>query len=165
DDYEQRFRPDKQFEEMSANSRLYRVYQEEAATADGILVGQSREGLDLMLVFAGLFSAVVTSFLVQVTNDLQQDYSEMSASLLYELVNLQRAIARGESADSVESSPLNPSSSFNVNSLSTVINVLWASSLSISLSVALVAVLVKQWLQHYVSLPSGTPRDRAHLRQ
>ncbi|KAG7451085.1 uncharacterized protein BT62DRAFT_395974 [Guyanagaster necrorhizus] len=33
-------------------------------------------------------------------------------------------------------------------------------SLSLSLSTASIAVHTKQWIYHYVSVPSGTPRDR-----
>ncbi|KAF9078830.1 hypothetical protein BDP27DRAFT_1207066, partial [Rhodocollybia butyracea] len=44
------------------------------------------------------------------------------------------------------------------------VNGLWALSLSLSLFVALASVLVKQWLHHYLTLPSGTPSERSHLR-
>ncbi len=44
-------------------------------------------------------------------------------------------------------------------------NGLWFTSLFLSLTTALVVVLVKQWLHHYVALPSGTPRDRSFTRQ
>ncbi len=45
------------------------------------------------------------------------------------------------------------------------VNGLWFTSLSLSLATALVAVLVKQWLHHYLALPSGTPQERSHVRQ
>ncbi len=45
------------------------------------------------------------------------------------------------------------------------VNGLWFTSLFLSLTTALVAVLVKQWLHHYVALPSGTSRDRSFTRQ
>ncbi len=45
------------------------------------------------------------------------------------------------------------------------VNGLWFTSLSLSLTTALGAVLVKQWLHQYISLPSGTPRDRSRIRQ
>ncbi|KAK0488935.1 hypothetical protein IW261DRAFT_1414372 [Armillaria novae-zelandiae] len=42
---------------------------------------------------------------------------------------------------------------------------LWFTSLSLSLSIALFAVLTKEWIHQYMSVPSGTPRDRCRLRQ
>ncbi|KAL1671472.1 hypothetical protein EV122DRAFT_179364, partial [Schizophyllum commune] len=44
-------------------------------------------------------------------------------------------------------------------------NGLWYMSLALSLSVALMAVLVKQWLQAYQSHVSGTPKHQALIRQ
>uniref|UniRef100_D8PUG2 DUF6535 domain-containing protein n=1 Tax=Schizophyllum commune (strain H4-8 / FGSC 9210) TaxID=578458 RepID=D8PUG2_SCHCM len=44
-------------------------------------------------------------------------------------------------------------------------NTLWYISLALSLSTALMAVLVKQWIQAYHSNVSGTPRDQALSRQ
>ncbi|KAL1689631.1 Lactonase, 7-bladed beta-propeller-domain-containing protein [Schizophyllum commune] len=44
-------------------------------------------------------------------------------------------------------------------------NTLWFISLALSLSTALMAVLVKQWLQAYHSNVSGTPQDQALSRQ
>jgi hypothetical protein len=38
-------------------------------------------------------------------------------------------------------------------------------SLSLSLTSALIGVLTKQWLHQYLSIPSGTPRDRSQIRQ
>ncbi len=114
---------------------------------------------------AGLFSAVVTTFVVQTSQSLQPDYAAMSASLLYESVLVQRAIANGSSVDSIAPSPLNPTIAFVPATTDVWVNGLWFVSLFLSLTTALVAVLVKQWLYHYVALPSGTPRDRSLTRQ
>ncbi|KAF9067694.1 hypothetical protein BDP27DRAFT_1161848, partial [Rhodocollybia butyracea] len=45
------------------------------------------------------------------------------------------------------------------------INGLWFTSLVISLSVALFAVLAKQWLRQYMSIITGTPKEQAFIRQ
>ncbi len=89
----------------------------------------------------------------------------MSASLLFELVLVQRAIANGSTVNSIAPSPLNPSIAFVPATTDVWVNGLWFTSLFLSLTTALVAVLVKQWLHHYVALPSGTPRDRSFIRQ
>ncbi|KAF9027421.1 hypothetical protein BDZ89DRAFT_1134212 [Hymenopellis radicata] len=58
DDYVARFPEDPYGQETAPNARAWRVYVEEAAAFDENMIGQSRDGLDVMLVFAGLFSAV-----------------------------------------------------------------------------------------------------------
>lgn len=44
-------------------------------------------------------------------------------------------------------------------------NGLWVISLVLSLTTALLSVLVKQWFHQYATMPSGTPRDRSLIRQ
>ncbi len=114
---------------------------------------------------AGLFSAVVTTFVAQTSQSLQADFTEMSANLLFEMINIQRAIASGASLDTVAPSPLNPNITFIALTTSVWVNGLWFTSLALSLTTALVSVLVKQWLHHYIALPSGTPRERCLLQQ
>ncbi|KAF9031119.1 hypothetical protein BDZ89DRAFT_949057, partial [Hymenopellis radicata] len=165
DDYVARFPdPEPYGEELAPNARAYRVYVEEAAAFDENMVGQSRDGLDVMLVFAGLFSAVVTSFLVQVSQNLQADFSEMSALLLHDLLVVQLAMVDGGTVN-VTTPSINPAEKFEPDVLDIWINGLWVVSLVTSLVVALAAVLVKQWLHRYMTFRSGTPRLRSHVRQ
>ncbi|KAF9042763.1 hypothetical protein BDZ89DRAFT_943893, partial [Hymenopellis radicata] len=166
DNYEERFPEDPYGEETAPNARVWRTLVEEAAAFDAVFVGQARDGLDVMLVFAGLFSAVVTSFLVQVSQSLQADYTAMSAILLYDLVAIQLSIAEGASSQlNITAPSVNPMQTFRPDSITVWVNGLWVVSLTASLVVALSAVLVKQWLHHYTSIPSGTPGARSHLRQ
>ncbi|PBK95492.1 hypothetical protein ARMGADRAFT_1145748 [Armillaria gallica] len=64
-DYEQKFPEDKQQEEMGPTARVWRTYLEESAPFDIEMVEGWRDGLDVLLIFAGLFSAVVTTFVAQ----------------------------------------------------------------------------------------------------
>ncbi|KAF9011464.1 hypothetical protein BDZ89DRAFT_1077777 [Hymenopellis radicata] len=166
DNYEERFPEDPYGEETAPNVRVWRTCVEEAATFDAVFVGQARDGLDVMLVFAGLFSAVVTSFLVQVSQSLQADYTAMSVILLHDLVAVQLSIAEGPSSLlNITTPSINPFQTFRPDSITVWVNGLWVVSLTASLIVALSAVLVKQWLHHYTSIPSGTPGAHSHLRQ
>ncbi|KAF9030710.1 hypothetical protein BDZ89DRAFT_949437, partial [Hymenopellis radicata] len=165
DDYDTRFPDDPYCEETSApNAKVWRVYVEEAAAFDANMIGRYRDGLDVMLVFAGLFSAVVTSFLVQASQNLQADYGEMTAILLHDLVAIQLALADGASVVNITSPSANPTAVFVANRIDILVNSFWVVSISASLAVALAAVLVKQWLHHYMSLHSGTSRHRSHVR-
>ncbi|KAK0227944.1 hypothetical protein IW262DRAFT_1347923, partial [Armillaria fumosa] len=107
------------------------------------MVEESRDNVDILLVFAGLFSAVVTTFVAQTSQSLRPDYSAMSASLLYESILVQRAIANGSSVNAIAPSPLNPTIAFVPATTDVWVNGLWFTSLFLSLTIALVAVLVK----------------------
>ena len=106
---------------------------------------------------------MVTTFVVQASQALQPNYAEINAYLLTELVALQRAAAAGTSISDVPISALNAFSN-TTTAVDRWVNGLWFTSLSFALASALIAVLVKQWLQHYISALSGTPRDRVLLR-
>ncbi|KAK0437931.1 uncharacterized protein EV420DRAFT_1280347, partial [Desarmillaria tabescens] len=153
------------YEETAPNATVWQTYMRESTQTDIRMMGECRENLDVLLVFAGLFSAVVTTFMVQTYQNLQPDYTQASAKLLFELVSIQRALANGTSLDMIPMSASNPSAKFIPSSGSVWVNGLWLTSLVLSLTTALIAVLVKQWLHHYTALPSGTPRDRNHIRQ
>ncbi|KAK0492129.1 hypothetical protein EDD18DRAFT_1258327, partial [Armillaria luteobubalina] len=160
-DYERKYPEDPIYEETAPNARVWRVHEDESKKHDDIMVEESRDNVDVLLVFAGLFLAVVTTFVAQTSQSLQVDYAAMSASLLYELVLVQCAIANGSSVNPIAPSPLNPTIAFVLATSDVWVNGLWFTSLFLSLTTALVAVLVKQWLHHYVALPSGTPCDRS----
>ncbi|KAK0196109.1 hypothetical protein F5146DRAFT_903599, partial [Armillaria mellea] len=164
--YEEKYPEDKIYEETAPNARVWRTYVDESTNHDVRIVRESRDTVDVLLVFVtGLFSAVVTTFVSQTYQNLQADYAQVSASLLFEMVLIQRAIANGSSLDNIPASSLNPYTQFTPTTPDVWVNGLWFTSLSLSLATALVAVLVKQWLHHYLALPSGTPRERSHVRQ
>ncbi|KAK0200736.1 hypothetical protein DFS33DRAFT_1507424 [Desarmillaria ectypa] len=164
DDYERTYPEDPIFEEMAPSARVWRAYLDECQNYDAEMIEGWRDTVDVLLVFAGLFSAVVTTFVVQTLQSLQPDFNEVSAFLLFELVSIQRALANGTSLSDVPPSQLTPDSSFTPSSLIIWTNGLWFVSLSLSLTIALVAVLTKQWIHHYMSVPSGTPRYRSRIR-
>ncbi|KAK0226645.1 hypothetical protein IW262DRAFT_1543037 [Armillaria fumosa] len=163
--YEDKYPEDKIYEETAPNARVWRTYVDESKNHDDRMVTESRESVDVLLVFAGLFSAVVSAFVSQTYQNLQADYTQVSASLLFEMVLIQRAVANGSSLDNVPVSSLNPYTKFTPAITDVWVNGLWFTSLSLSLTTALVAVLVKQWPHHYIALPSGTPQERSHVRQ
>ncbi|KAL1731880.1 hypothetical protein EV714DRAFT_207935, partial [Schizophyllum commune] len=162
-DYEKKYAPDAYGEEMSSKARVWSVYNDETQIVDGEKVKALNGTLDVLLVFAGLFSAVVTTFVAQSSQALNPDYTQITASLVYELVRMQRAAAVG-SNNPVPMSQLSfGSKTSETNDL--WVNGLWLVSLTLSLLTALFSVLAKQWIQHYNSLSAGSPRDRAILRQ
>ncbi|KAG7453275.1 uncharacterized protein BT62DRAFT_867964, partial [Guyanagaster necrorhizus] len=165
DGYEQKYPEDSPGSECDPTARIWRMFADECQAYDEAKFQVLRDNVDVLLVFAGLFSAVVTTFVAQTSQNLQVDYSEVSAFLLYEMVNIQRAIASGAGVDSVSASPLNPTSVFIPSASDRCVNGLWFLSLSLSLVTALVAVLAKQWIRQYMLTSSEAPRDRCRIRQ
>ncbi|EKM61800.1 uncharacterized protein PHACADRAFT_85211, partial [Phanerochaete carnosa HHB-10118-sp] len=106
-----------------------------------------KEDIDTLLVFAGLFSAVMTAFLIESYQLLDEDPSDVVTRLLerlvdqtesYQLVNGSLYSRAGPRAKSPPFSP--PPSAIHVN-------VLWFASLMFSLITASYGMLVKQWLR------------------
>ncbi|KAF9071935.1 hypothetical protein BDP27DRAFT_1218273, partial [Rhodocollybia butyracea] len=160
-DYTVKYPEDERYHELDPEARVWRVYGDEASAFDNDMVGELGDSLDILLVFAGLFSAVLTTFVAQTSQSLSQDYTQLSASYLSELTMLVRANGNNTAILNI---PLT-STAFSPGILDLWVNGLWFTSLVISLSVALFAVLAKQWLRQYLSFTTGTPHEQAYIRQ
>ncbi|PSR71579.1 hypothetical protein PHLCEN_2v12543 [Hermanssonia centrifuga] len=130
------------------------------------------EDIDTLLVFAGLFSAVLTAFVVPAYGMLQQDNTQVSADILARI---------SAKLDSFQITPSfinstvshNPSASFEsassfiVSTSARWINILWFLSLLFSLSSALFGILAKQWIREYLqwNQTTASPRENILLRQ
>ncbi len=108
---------------------------------------------------------MVTTFVAQTSQSLRVDYGQVTASLLFELIDVQRAAANGSLVNNVPHSGLTPFSEFHPTTSDSLVNGLWFTSLSFSLITALFAVLTKQWIHQYMSESSGTPQDRCRVHQ
>jgi len=108
---------------------------------------------------------VVATFVVQTSQNLQPDFSEVTASLLTELVGIQRAVVTQENATIVPLSPLTHDNPNTPSARDVWINAIWIASLGLTLSAALISGLVKQWMHYYVADATGTPRAISCVRQ
>ncbi|KAJ3818373.1 hypothetical protein F5880DRAFT_1511005 [Lentinula raphanica] len=70
-DYEEKYDPDPLGDEMKENARVWKVYLDEAESHDFEMMTGFRDTIDALLVFAALFSAVVTSFIIAAISSLQ----------------------------------------------------------------------------------------------
>ncbi len=106
---------------------------------------------------------MVTIFVAQTSQSLRVDYGQVTASLLIELIEVQRSTANSSvvTNNNIPRSDL----TFRPSTFNAWVNGLWFTSLSLSLATALFVVLTKQWIHQYTSVSSGTPRDRCRLRQ
>ncbi|KAF5335449.1 hypothetical protein D9758_018186 [Tetrapyrgos nigripes] len=161
-DYTKKYPADELGKEVSENARVWKVYLDEAEETDSEMLSGFRDTLDALLVFAALFSAVVTSFVISAVESLQPDYSQITVMLLVEQNQLLRAAGNTTAISNVQTASVNA----DVSTTDLWINGLFFGSLSLSLATALLSVLVKQWLQAYSSsLPTGNARERAKIRQ
>ncbi|KAK7017076.1 hypothetical protein VNI00_018706 [Paramarasmius palmivorus] len=119
---------------------------------DEELVKGWRDDIDTLLVFAGLFSAVVTAFLIESYQKLEQDPADETVALLKQLVSSQH-----------NASYIPP---FQPDASTIRINCLWLLSLIFSLTSALFGLLCKQWVREFQrDTPTNTPAEALALRQ
>ncbi|KAF9261297.1 hypothetical protein L218DRAFT_1001812 [Marasmius fiardii PR-910] len=112
-----------------------------------------KEDIDTLLVFAGLFSAVVTAFTIESYKWLQEDPSDTTVALLTELVQQ----GRHEPPSSPEK--------FIASSSVVRINTFWFLSLALALVDALFGLLCKQWVrEHQRQTNTRTPQQALALR-
>lgn len=83
-----------------------------------------------------------------------------------ELIAVQRAVGDGIILSTIPPSTLTPDSASSMTSTASDrwINGLWFTSLAFSLVTALLAVLIRQWIQAYVTPVFGTPKEQARVR-
>jgi hypothetical protein len=119
---------------------------------------------------AGLFSAVLTAFLVLKIQDLKVNPADQSAYYQNQTVQmLDRISQQLASADRHISFDYTPPSpyQFNPSASDRRVNIFWFISLVCSLSATLLATLVQQWVRAYMRVfqQSSNPLKTARMRQ
>ncbi|CAE6511568.1 unnamed protein product, partial [Rhizoctonia solani] len=121
-------------------------------------------GMDNILLFAALFSAIVTAFLIESYKLLKVDNEEIIASGIPAMVGLLQSIATSQPPSVIVEETSSPMD-FKATRASVVINAAWFLSLTLSISVALLAILVKQWGDKYRRHDLSPPGIQARIRQ
>ncbi|KAH9052787.1 hypothetical protein EDB87DRAFT_1569966 [Lactarius vividus] len=149
---------------------LWSLQLKEANSHDEARIQSLKDDMDGVLIFAGLFSAALTSFLVDKIHDLQPDptqqmvfYQQQNVALL---VQISRQVSALAPQVSISSDQL-PSFAFVLNPSDVRVNVFWFMSLVFSISAALLATLVQQWVRDYMHVFQrySNPLKSARLRQ
>ncbi|CAK5263489.1 unnamed protein product, partial [Mycena citricolor] len=131
--------------ERASGNKLWGVYISEAQSYDQGLVDGWRSEMDGLLIFAGLFSGVVTSFIIESYKTLNPDSGSQTLALLAQISHQLASLNNGTAMTDA----LPPAAAFSPPISSLVCNALWFTSLALSLSCALVATLVDQWAREY----------------
>ncbi|KAG9007738.1 hypothetical protein FRB94_013973 [Tulasnella sp. JGI-2019a] len=131
-------------------------YDTLADSKDKVMIGRLNQNLDVLLIFAGLFSAINTAFVVLTLTNLSAPPSYQTDALLT-LVVMQ------VSSFTLTSNDLNPP--FSPSHAAIRQNCTFFASLCTSILAAAGAVLAKQWLQSYERTgKTGSRRKQALLR-
>ncbi|KAJ3551249.1 hypothetical protein NM688_g4812 [Phlebia brevispora] len=125
-----------------------------------------KEDIDTLLVFTGLFSAVLTAFVVESYQSLSPDKMDTVIQLLGQISN--QTVSYTIVSDRINAT-VGPSSqaqpSFQPPLAALRVNQLWFSSLIITLITASFGILVKQWLREYLAVDYTSPHERLRARQ
>ncbi|KAI0264201.1 hypothetical protein BC834DRAFT_275613 [Gloeopeniophorella convolvens] len=142
---------------------LFSIYLDRAEEEDKRLAESWKGDADGILVFTGLFSAAVATFIGVSYQNLQLNSQDASAFYLARLY--QQSSPVNHSLPTLPPTISDPST-FSPSKSAVWINVLWFLSLVISLTCALLATLLQQWVRRYLRLTQTRyqPHKRARIR-
>ncbi|KAI0798707.1 hypothetical protein BC629DRAFT_243365 [Irpex lacteus] len=141
----------------SAMARIVREIDEQK-------IQNYKDDIDTILVFAGLFSAVMTAFLVESYHNLSQDPTQVMVLLMRQLTMQTHSYTMNGGFLNSTAPPLPAIPEFTPTTNAIRVNVLWFASLTLSLVSASFSILVKQWLQEYLSGEFTSPQARIRIR-
>ncbi|KAG8921731.1 hypothetical protein FRC01_000100 [Tulasnella sp. 417] len=138
-------------------SEFWRRYDRLADIHDKKLTANLNGNLDVLLIFAALFSAINTTFISITMPDLSPNPSDETNALL-------RLLVMRADNNTLTPSDLAPPFSANPNSIT--VNCLLYASLSCSLLAAVGAMMAKEWLQSFDRTgQTGPLEEQARFRQ
>lgn len=135
------------------DSNIWQTVVDQARARDVQLVDGWQRSMDVLLIFAALFASILTAFLIESTKELKNNYREQTVRLLEQIA---RSL-NSTSSDYLPPEPLKPTPN------SHLVNRLWYSSLALTLSSAVGAMVAKQWLSEYMT--DLTFESRHHASQ
>ncbi|KAH8977819.1 hypothetical protein EDB86DRAFT_3091418 [Lactarius hatsudake] len=147
-----------------SSGAIFSIYIAQAQKIDEDNVENWKGVADRMLIFTGLFSSTVATFIAVSYPNLQQDPNIITQSILtqisQQLSNANNIDISGISNTSTRSSFVPPRSVVFINSV-------WFLSLVLSLICALLATLLQQWAHKYLHAvrQNHAPHVRAHIRE
>ncbi|KAL0060762.1 hypothetical protein AAF712_012453 [Marasmius tenuissimus] len=126
-------------DKLSSKEKAWAEVMKRVEEIDGGMEKGWKEDIDTLLVFAGLFSAVVTAFTIESYQWLSEDPSDQNIAILTQISTQ----LNNQSATAFKPTPFIPSPSV------VRINVFWFLSLILALVDALFGLMCKQWLREF----------------
>ncbi|TFK77510.1 hypothetical protein BDN72DRAFT_953938 [Pluteus cervinus] len=145
-------------------TKIWYAYITEAEKYDRKLAQSWKGDMDSILIFAGLFSASVTAFIIESYTTLSPSTDDLTVELLSQVLLQLKANADPSSANQLPATIPDPST-FRPTNSAIICNTLWFLSLSFSLICALAATLVEQWVRNYLQATQTRPipHERARI--
>ncbi|KAF9781579.1 hypothetical protein BJ322DRAFT_231757 [Thelephora terrestris] len=137
---------------------FFALYRRESEEFDKDYAGKYDEDLNTSLIFAGLFSAVSSAFIIDVQSNLQPNPNAMTAAYLQILIHNMNNTLFPDADPSSTTWTGPPPEIVNVQSL-------LYSSLATSLFAAFIAMLGKQWVNRYIRKQGGSAAEKSRDRQ
>ncbi|KAF9642358.1 hypothetical protein BDM02DRAFT_3273496, partial [Thelephora ganbajun] len=137
---------------------FFAVYRRESGDFDRDYAGKYDEDLNTSLIFAGLFSAVSSAFIIDVQSKLEPNPNDLTAAYLRILIHtMNNTLFPDEDPSSITWTGPPPN-------IVTVQSLLYA-SLATSLFAAFLGMLGKQWVSRYLRNHGGSVVDKSRDRQ
>jgi len=136
-----------------SSNALWTLFRDEAKSHDDAQIVTLKDDMESSLIFAGLFSAALTGFVLDSKQDLKPSpadetvyYLQQHSTILSQISVQLSSIAPQVS---IPSTPPPPFPVFNPSASDVRVNVFWFMALAFSLLAALLAILVQQWVRDY----------------
>ncbi|KAN0130540.1 hypothetical protein V8E53_011626 [Lactarius tabidus] len=146
------------------SGRIFNFYTICAEKMDQENVENWKDGANTILVFIGLFSSTVATFIAISYPSLQQDPNVVTQSLL---AQISQQLSSANANSSISAATPSTQSPFSPSASVVFVNTVWFLSLVLSLTCALMATLLQQWAGRYLQIVrrNHPPHIRAHIRE
>ncbi|PVG04036.1 hypothetical protein CPB86DRAFT_842303, partial [Serendipita vermifera] len=140
---------------MTKDTTAWEIYNHKASEVDREMIKDWNDSLNTLLIFAALYSAILTAFIIESMKLLQEDPAETTRDILF---SISHQLANN-------SIPAFQRVEYETPEYAVVVNGLLFTSLSCSLIAALLAVLALQWVANYdMGLNTSSAKKRALQR-
>ncbi|CAE6503847.1 unnamed protein product [Rhizoctonia solani] len=152
--------------ELSKEATIWKSYVKEADEYDKELVEGWNNSLEVILVFAALFSAVATAFILESSKKLEPDPSLASVNTLLAISQNLLAITSNVQVEGLETpAGSNQKAAFVPPRTVVIVNTLWYASLALSIATSFIAMLAKEWCHSFLAGRTGDTFSQAQRRQ
>ncbi|KAH9969424.1 hypothetical protein BGW80DRAFT_1208832 [Lactifluus volemus] len=150
---------------------LWALYETESKRRDEVNIKTLSDHMEGVFLFGGLFSAAITGFIINSVQSLRPNPADQTAYYMQQGVAMLAQISQQISSIApqvvIPLTPPPPFPTFKPLSSDIRVNAFWFMSLVSSLSAALLALLVRQWVRNYMRAfeQYKDPLKRSRLRQ
>ncbi|CAE6423775.1 unnamed protein product, partial [Rhizoctonia solani] len=156
---------DEDGKELGPDAQVWKTYVREADQVDRELVEGWNNSMDVILIFAALFSAISTAFVIESYKNLKQDPADASSQTLLTISQTLMFIANGSQPTNTPLATDTEPTAFHASARDICVNALWFLSLSLSVAVSLICMLAKEWCLEFMSGRIGPAGAQARRRQ